>query len=210
MSKQLAFYFNASACTGCKACMAACKDRSNLPVGVNWRRVHQYGGGGWVPDPMNREFLIPSNMFVYSVSVACMHCEKPLCAEVCPAKAITKQQDGTVLINQDLCIGCRYCEWACPYGAPQFMEERGVMSKCDFCQDLQAQGLKPACVDACVMRALDSGELGELHNKYGKENAVEPLPVASLSHPSFVVTPHKASQPSGKGTGKILDPFEEA
>lgn len=210
MNKKLAFYFDASACTGCKACMAACKDRSNLPVGVNWRRVHQYGGGGWVPDPLNREFMIPSNIFTYSVSVACMHCENPLCAQVCPAKAITKRADGIVVVDQNVCIGCRYCEWACPYNAPQFIEERGVMSKCDFCQDLQAQGLKPACVDACVMRALDSGELDTLREKYGTENAIEPLPVASLTAPSFVVTPHKDSQPSGEGTGRIIDPFKEA
>jgi anaerobic dimethyl sulfoxide reductase subunit B (iron-sulfur subunit) len=124
--------------------------------------------------------------------------------EVCPAKAITKREDGVVLIDANRCIGCRYCEWACPYGAPQFNEERGVMTKCDFCQDLQARGLNPACVDACPMRALGFGELDDLRQKYGDVNAIEPLPTAQITHPSIVITPHKHAQPSGQGTGRII------
>jgi anaerobic dimethyl sulfoxide reductase subunit B (iron-sulfur subunit) len=204
MTKQLAFYFDASACTGCKACAVACKDRSNLPVGVNWRRVYHYEGGEWGADPNNKDLMIPKNLFVYATSVACMHCQVPVCANVCPTGAITKRDDGIVLINKDQCIGCRYCQWACPYGAPQFDEEAGVMTKCDFCQDLQAQGQNPVCVDACVMRVLDFGDLGELRAKYGREAAIEPLPPADISYPAVVITPHKDSQSSGSGTGKIL------
>jgi len=209
MSKQLAFYFDASACSGCKACMAACKDKNDLPVGVNWRKVIQYGGGGWVPDPLDPRYTLPNNIYSYAVSVACMHCENPLCADVCPASAITKQTDGTVLINSNLCIGCRYCEWACPYGAPQFNEGIGQMTKCDFCVDLQAQGLKPACVDACVMRALDVGDLNELRQEHGSINAIEPLPLANITKPALVVKPHRHSSPSGQGAGRINDPFAE-
>lgn len=204
MAKQLAFYFDASACAGCKACAIACKDRSSLPVGINWRKVYDYGGGEWIPDAAHPDILIPSNVFVYSTSTACMHCEKPLCAEACPAKAIVKRADGVVLIDADLCIGCRYCEWACPYGAPQFNEELGVMTKCDFCQDLQAQGLNPVCVDACPLRALDFGELDDLRKKYGNVDAIEPLPPADISHPAVVITPHKHSVPSGQGIGEII------
>lgn len=204
MAKQLAFYFDASACTGCKACAIACKDRSSLPVGINWRKVYDYGGGSWIPHPAHPDIMIPNNVFVYSTSTACMHCEKPLCAEACPAKAITKRDDGIVLIDPDLCIGCRYCEWACPYGGPQFNEELGVMTKCDFCQDLQAQGMNPACVDACPMRALGFGELDDLRAKYGNVNAIEPLPPADITYPAIVITPHKNAQPSGQGTGKII------
>lgn len=204
MAKQLAFYFDASACTGCKACAMACKDRSNLPVGVNWRRVYQYEGGGWLPHPQDRSLLIPSNLFVYSMSAACMHCERPICAEICPASAISKRDDGIVLIDKDRCIGCRYCEWACPYGAPQFDEAKGYMTKCDMCADLQDKGLKPACVDACVMRVLEVGELDELRAKYGNTAAIEPLPTADFTDPAVVITPHKHAQPSGKGTGHIL------
>lgn len=204
MAKQLAFYFDASACTGCKACAIACKDRSNLPVGINWRKVYDYGGGGWNTDPTHPEIMIPNNVFVYSTSTACMHCENPSCVAACPAKAISKREDGVVLINANVCIGCRYCEWACPYGAPQFNTTLGVMTKCDFCQDLQAQGLNPACVDACPMRALGYGELDTLRQAHGTVNAIEPLPSADITHPAIVITPHKHSQPSGQGTGRII------
>lgn len=204
MAKQLGFYFDASGCTGCKACAIACKDRSDLPVGINFRKVYQYEGGGWVHDPQNPDLLIPNNVFVYSLSAACMHCENPICMEVCPASAISKREDGIVLIDKDLCIGCRYCEWACPYAAPQFNEEKGYMTKCDFCQDLQAKGQNPVCVDACVMRVLQFGELDELRAAHGNAASIEPLPNADLTSPALVVTPHKHAQTSGEGTGHIL------
>jgi anaerobic dimethyl sulfoxide reductase subunit B (iron-sulfur subunit) len=205
-TKQLAFYFDASACMGCKTCQIACKDKNNLPVGVNWRKVYQYGGGTWVPQG---GALIPNGMFVYSLSTACQHCEKPPCVDVCPAGAITKRADGVVLINQDTCIGCRYCEWACPYGAPQYLADKGVMSKCTFCEDLLAKGENPACEDACPMRAIEHGELSELRAKYGAANAIEPLPSASFTSPALVITPHRHAQMSGTGTGRILDLKQE-
>ena len=83
------------------------------------------------------------------------------------------------------------------------------MTKCDFCYDLQDQGLKPACVDACVMRCLDIGDLDELRQKYGNLDAIEPLPTADITKPSLVITPHKDSQHSGEGTGSILSLPEE-
>jgi anaerobic dimethyl sulfoxide reductase subunit B (iron-sulfur subunit) len=209
MAKQLGFYFDGSACTGCKACAIACKDRSSLPVGINWRRVIQYTGGSWTPDPKNPDMLIPNNVYAYALSMACMHCEKAICTEVCPTGAITKREDGVVLIDTKKCIGCRYCEWACPYGAPQFREDLGVMTKCDFCQDLQAQGQNPACVDACVMRALQFGELDDLRSQHGDQAAIEPLPAADITHPSLVISPHRHAQASGQGTGKILNLPEE-
>ncbi len=204
MTKQMAFYFDASACNGCKACTIACKSKNNHPVGITWRKVYEYGGGTWIADPLDPAFLKP-NLFTYAFSVACMHCENPLCMEVCPAAAISKDDNGIVLIDGDLCIGCRYCQWACPYGAPVFDEESSRMTKCNMCVDVVAEGGKPYCVEACVMRAMDFGELEELRAKYGNENAIEPLPPASITSPSLVITPHRHSQPSGKGTGRILE-----
>jgi|SRR3990172_5039882 len=209
MTSQKAFYFDASACTGCKACQIACQDQNGLSADILWRRVFQYGGGSWEPDNSVPGLYRANNVYAYSVSTACMHCEDAICVDVCPAGAITKREDGVVLIDQEKCIGCRYCEWACPYGAPAFNEAKGVMSKCTFCEDLQAKGENPACVDACVMRALDFGELDELRARYGNVNAIEPLPTANITNPSLVITPHKLSQASGAGTGKVLNLPEE-
>ena len=133
----------------------------------------------------------------------------PEATETCPVGGITKRDDGVVLINNERCIGCRYCEWACPYGAPQFDEETGVMTKCDFCVDLLEKGQKPACVDACVMRALDFGEVDELRAKYGDVNAIEPLPRADITRPSLVMTPHRDAEMSGTGSGRIISMQEE-
>jgi anaerobic dimethyl sulfoxide reductase subunit B len=209
MKNQKAFYFDASACTGCKACMAACKDRSDLPVDVNWRRVVEYGGGAWVPYAGDKSLLVPSNVYSLAISVSCNHCVNPVCVNACPTGAMHKREDGIVLVDADLCIGCRYCEWACPYSAPQFNEELKVMTKCDFCQDFLAAGGNPVCVDACVMRALDFGELDELKQKYGDVSAIDPLPTADITSPALVITPHRHSALSGEGTGRIIGPVVE-
>jgi anaerobic dimethyl sulfoxide reductase subunit B (iron-sulfur subunit) len=206
MAKQLAFHMDSSACIGCKVCSVSCKDKNNLPVGITWRRVYQYGGGGWASHPTRADLKVPNQLFTYSMSVACNHCEKPACTEACPTGAMSKGEGGVVSVDASKCIGCRYCEWACPYGAPQFDEKAGKMTKCNFCQELLAKGENPVCVDACVMRAISFGELDELKAKFGSANAVEPLPSPDITRPSLVLTPHRHAQASGKGTGKILNP----
>jgi anaerobic dimethyl sulfoxide reductase subunit B len=203
MSKQLAFYFNESVCTGCKACQIACKDKNNNPIGVNFRRVVEYGGGGWMPHPTVSGIMVPSALYNYQVSVACMHCAAPICVEVCPSGAMAKSSDGIVSVNEEWCVGCRLCQQACPYGAPQFNAAKGVMTKCNLCADLIAQGEPPACVASCPMRALEVGELADLQAKYGTANETEPLPPANLTIPSLVLTPHKHAVKSGYGTGRV-------
>jgi anaerobic dimethyl sulfoxide reductase subunit B (iron-sulfur subunit) len=198
--KQWAFHMNIALCTGCKACQVACKDKSNLPLGIRWRRVFQYEGGEWVDQ---NGILIPSNVFAYFVSAACMHCDEPLCARVCPSAAISKREDGIVLIDEDKCIGCRYCSWACPYGAVQFDEARGVMTKCDFCYDLLDQGEGPVCVEGCPYRALDFGLLDELREKYGRFADPAPLPDASITQPAVVYSPNRVTQTSAEATGQM-------
>jgi anaerobic dimethyl sulfoxide reductase subunit B (iron-sulfur subunit) len=202
MAKQLGFYFDSTSCIGCRACQIACKDKNDLPVGQTWRQVVEVSGGNWTQQEGG---TWTTSTFTYYLSLGCQHCEKPFCAEVCPTGAMTKRADGVVLVNQDQCIGCRYCEWACPYGSPQFNAAKGVMGKCNLCEDYVAQGKKPACVDACVMRALDIGELADLQAKYGNIAQVDPLPVASLTHPSIVLTPHLRSQMNGAAKNLTLD-----
>ena len=202
MAKQLAFYVDINKCSGCKACQIACKDRSNLPVGVRWRKVFQYEGGEWVDQ--NGQ-MIPSSVYTYSVSSACMHCKKPICMDVCPTSAISKRDDGIVLINADMCIGCRYCSWACPYGAPQFNEELNVMTKCDMCQDLVDKGERPACVESCPYRAMDFGPLDEIREKYGTFADPAPLPDPAITEPAVVYKPNKVTKSSRSGDGRLMN-----
>ena len=204
MSKQLAFYFDSSACSGCKACQVACKDKHGLEVGRLWRRVIEVVGGDWLPSGD----VWTSTVFAYNLSISCNHCERPICMEVCPTKAITKRADGIVLINAQVCVGCSYCRWACPYNAPVLDPVSGKMTKCTFCADELDQGKNPACVAACPMRVLDYGELDELIEKYGELRAVYPLPDVSVTKPALVLTPHKDARPAGSSDGAIANKEE--
>ena len=201
MSRQMAFHVDASICSNCKVCQIICKDKNDLPVGVTWRRVIQYGGGTWAA---KGKVLVPDSVYTYSLSVSCMHCERPACMAACPAGAIAKRSDGVVLIDSKKCVGCRACEEACPYHAPQFNAVTGVMTKCDFCQDLLAKGHRPACVAACPMRALEAGPLDQLQARHGLVNAIEPLPPARTG-PALIITPHRHAKPSGTGGGTLLE-----
>ncbi|MEL4358820.1 MULTISPECIES: DMSO/selenate family reductase complex B subunit [unclassified Luteococcus] len=199
------FYFDQSACNGCKACAIACKDKHDLPVGVQWRRVIEYTGGGWVQQGDTYE----PQVFSYYTSISCNHCEDPICAEVCPTTAMTIRDDGTVFVDPNKCIGCKYCAMACPYSAPQFNPDKGIMTKCDGCKDYRDAGQKPACVAACPSRALDWGEIDELKKKHGTDlRAVEPLPDPEITRPNLLITPHRSAQAQGRGTGSIANPEE--
>lgn len=186
MKKQYAFYFDSANCSGCKACQAACKDKNNLDIGVLWRRVYEVAGGEWEKDGNAWR----PNIFAYNISMSCNHCENAICVKNCPTKAMHKRKDGLVLVEEDKCIGCRYCEWVCPFGAPQYDEKNGVMSKCNFCYDFLEEEKDPACVSACPMRVLDFGELNELYKKYGDKGKIFPLPEYGSTKPSIIINPH--------------------
>ena len=101
------------------------------------------------------------------------------------------------------------CITACPYGVPTFVEETGLVNKCDMCAAEIAAGGKPICVTACPMRALDWGEKDELIAKYGEGNVeIEPLPKNSTGA-NFIVNPHPNAQKSGEGTGSVVNLDEE-
>ncbi len=187
MTKQYGFYFNSSVCIGCKTCQIACKDKHDLEVGMLWRRVYEVVGGDWVPNGKAWN----TTVFAYNISMSCNHCANPACVEECPTEAISKRDDGIVILDVDKCEGYKRCITACPYDAPQYHFENEKSYKCHLCYDYIDQGKNPACVDACIMRALDFGELADLQAKYGTVNEVYPLPSASKTTPSYILTPHK-------------------
>jgi len=119
---------------------------NNTPTDVNYRWVFERESG-----------FYPNPELAFS-SLACFHCEAPACIPSCPVGAITKNAEGLVLINDALCIGCKYCMAACPYGAPQFNAITRKVEKCTYCVQRTSQGLVPACVQTCVGGALQISE----------------------------------------------------
>ena len=161
-------------------------------------RIRAFSGGGeWLPVGDAFE----QNVFAYYVSLSCNHCENPVCANGCPTQAMHKDENGIVSIDESRCVGCRYCEWNCPYGAPQFDPQRKKMTKCDFCRDNLERGEKPACVAACPCRALDYGDYGQLVERYGAQAPIAPLPAAELTRPHFICAPNRHAKPQGSTEG---------
>lgn len=192
---QYGFYFDADRCGSCKACVMACRDKNDTLLGLKNRNVIDFGGGRWV----EKDGLVqPENVFVYSLSISCNHCESPACVANCPTGAMTKRdEDGIVYVDESMCIGCGTCANACPYGAPKVNAERGVTSKCNFCMDYLDEGGRPACVDACLMRCLDFGDIAELRGKYGDVCDVAPLPASDETRPSLVLGLPKNAEAEG-------------
>jgi len=189
-----AFIFDARACSGCKACQEACKDRNKLPLGVLWRQVIEVSGGKWQKTGAAWE----NSVFAYNLSLACNHCVHPKCAGVCPTDAYSVRPDGIVLLDSAKCMGCGYCAWACPYGAPQYNAGQGVMTKCNFCYDSLDAGQPPSCVAACPLRVLDFGTAEALSAVEANRNLWQlpanehPFPLAGYSRtePHLAIRPH--------------------
>jgi len=163
--KQHGFHFNADNCIACHACESACSEKNDLPPHLAYRTVGTIEGGCY-PDVTR-----------INISMACNHCEDPVCLKGCPTRAYTKYLEyGAVLQDPDICFGCGYCTWVCPYNAPQLDPVKGEVSKCNMCVDRLEIGLQPACVSACLGNALEFGVIEDLPK--GQEEA-------KLSLPSF-------------------------
>ena len=137
--KQYGFYFDSDRCTGCKTCELACKDYKDLGTDVNFRRIYEYTGGTW---NQQSDGCWHQDVFAYYMSISCNHCANPACTAVCPTGAMHKNEDGFVIVNEETCIGCRYCHMACPYDAPQYDAQKGHMTKCDGCYSRVKAGQK--------------------------------------------------------------------
>lgn len=202
MLKQPGFLLDTQKCIGCKTCMVACNDKNDLEPEVNWRRVVEYAGGEWL---CLGDGTFRQDVFAYYLSVSCNHCQEPICVEVCPTTAMTKDKSGIVFVDQRKCMGCRYCEWSCPYSAPQYQADKGEMGKCDFCRDLLKAELDPACVAACPTRALSFGKIDELIQTAGEQKTTAPLPDSGFAEPNAIFKRHKMSRPAGSKAGIIAN-----
>jgi anaerobic dimethyl sulfoxide reductase subunit B (iron-sulfur subunit) len=166
----------------------ACKDRNNLDAGIKYRAVSSYETGKY-----------PSAS-IYHYSAACNHCEAPACVVSCPTGSMQKApDDGTVQHEDELCIGCGSCVKSCPYGVPVLLADKGIAGKCDACKPFRDVDLNPVCVDACVMRCLDFGDLDELRAKYAQgaqSELVNELPILPdpSTNPSLLINPKEAAK----------------
>jgi formate dehydrogenase iron-sulfur subunit len=172
---RMKFLCDADRCIECNACSVACKNEHQVPWGMVRRRVVTINDG----QPGEK-----------SVSIACMHCNDAPCAAVCPVSCIYQTDIGVVLHNKDTCIGCGYCFYACPFGAPQYPRTsnfgtRGKMDKCTYCaggpevthsdaerqkygKNRIAEGKLPICAEMCSTRSLLAGD-GEIIAQIYKE-----------------------------------------
>jgi len=178
---RMRFYCDENRCIECNACTIACAEAHELPVGINRRKVITLNEG-----IEGKEF---------STSIACMHCTDAPCAQVCPVECFYIREDGIVLHDKDKCIGCGYCLYACPFGAPQFPKDgafgiRGKMDKCTLCaggplttnsmeefevygQNRIAEGKVPMCAAVCSTNALIVGDADSVAEVIRSRNAAK-------------------------------------
>ncbi|HLF96164.1 MAG TPA: DmsC/YnfH family molybdoenzyme membrane anchor subunit [Methylococcaceae bacterium] len=173
--QQHGFHFSADHCIGCHACEAACSEKNDLPAHISFRSVGYVEGGSW---PAYRRL---------NISMACNHCDDPVCLKGCPTRAYTKFAEyGAVLQDPDICFGCGYCTWVCPYNAPQLDPVKGQVSKCNMCVDRLEVGLKPACAAACLGGALDFGVIETApEGRTQVKLAIPGFPDPGITHPNI-------------------------
>ncbi|MBO8183601.1 MAG: 4Fe-4S dicluster domain-containing protein [Archaeoglobus sp.] len=154
-------------CLGCEACITACIEENEVPYQAGMRtRMHRIVTG---------KFPNVKALYMHRI---CMHCENPPCVHVCPTGASYRREDGIVLIDYDLCIGCKYCMVACPYLARYTHPERLTPDKCTFCEHLLKKGRQPACVETCPAKARIFGDLDDPTSEVAKivnENQAFPI-----------------------------------
>ena len=161
MSMETLIWFDYEKCTQCHGCEVACRSWRGLDTGVRHRRVLNVWRGSY-PDVKS-----------HSVSIGCLHCVAPDCAQACPEQAIFKREsDGLVWVDPAVCTGCEACLDACPYGIPQF-GAAGIMQKCDLCMDQPGREYGPPCVTTCPGGALSIKTVGLEEKEHHQKTVLE-------------------------------------
>ena len=201
-TKRWGMVIDQNRCIGCWTCAVGCKEINNEPLGFWWNRILTAAPGdttgessATVADPASESIDVPHGTFpevdMAYLPVACQHCEDAPCVKVCPVGATFRRDDGTVLVDYERCIGCRYCIAACPYGIRVFNwgdadqpvdftigygkdyrttdgrlvftpdRPRGVVEKCTLCVERIDTGEQPFCVEVCPVGARIFGDLND-------------------------------------------------
>ena len=193
---RLGMVIDLKTCIECYACVVACKAENATPPEVFWCQVLEREDGQY---PSARRVFLP---------VLCNHCAEPACVKACPTGATTQREDGIVLVDNDKCVGCRYCLIACPYQVRFYVDKirgyfgesltpyeevsyqkhrEGVVEKCDFCVDRVDKGLEPACAQVCPVSCRHFGDLDDPHSEVSR--------LLKARH-SFTLLPEMGTNPS--------------
>ena len=180
-------------CVGCHACSISCKTENEVPLG-NFRNRVRY-----LEDPEAQQLSF--------LPLLCMHCQDAPCLDACPTEAVTRLEDGRVVINQDNCCGMKACMAACPYGAIYLDEKTGRADKCDLCTHRTSLDLEPACVASCPADALRYGDLGNPADpvaKYARKHGARPFKEDVGTRPSILYVNQKKWMEQAAATGVQL------
>ncbi len=168
--------YDTTLCIGCKACVVACQDANDLPrdpVGIDAR----------YDAPVDLNYRAKNVIKLYHdgdqrsfVKVQCMHCIDPACVAACMLGALKKREFGIVSYDVNYCVGCRYCEVACPYGVPKFQWAAATprIVKCELCNHRLAKGQEPACTEVCPRHAVIFGKRADLLKEAKRRLAENP------------------------------------
>jgi Fe-S-cluster-containing dehydrogenase component/DMSO reductase anchor subunit len=192
------FIFDHNKCVDCKACSAACILYNEWPVSA--RNIITYN-----PEA---DYLFP----VLNLSLACNHCESAVCMEGCPSSAISRDKvTDAVIIDGSKCIGCRYCQWNCPYDAPKFDSKNRIITKCSLCYNALTEGGLPACSSACPTGALGYAVLneekkGKVYSWFPEKNLGPVIEFASVQNnmPLIIIPSAEASVSVPEAKGKNI------
>jgi Fe-S-cluster-containing dehydrogenase component len=170
-AKKLGLVIDLDTCVGCHACAVSCKEWNSGGIAAPLTDTDPYGAepdGVWFNRIHSFETDAGDNGRTVHFPRSCLHCDNALCVTVCPTGASYKrEEDGIVLVDEDLCIGCKLCSWACPYGAREYDASEGVMKKCTLCVDriynenLAESERVPACVSVCPVSARHFGDFAD-------------------------------------------------
>ena len=174
MAEPMGFFTDTTVCIGCKACEVACKNWNQLPArdggqpemsGQSYDNTLRLSGDTWRHVKFVEQFDSPYNGRWLMLSDVCKHCVQAGCLEVCPTGAIIRTEFDTVVIQSDVCNGCRACIGACPFGVIDINEVSGTAQKCTLCYDRMSVGLEPACSKACPTDSIQFGPIEELRKR---------------------------------------------
>jgi len=181
MAEPMGFYTDTTVCIGCKACEVACKEWNQLPAaeggvgtmsGDSYDNTRQLDGIHWRHVKFIEQFDEPRTEARWlMMSDVCKHCVQAACLEVCPTNAIIRTEFDTVVIQSDVCNGCRDCIAACPFGVIDINPVSNTAQKCTLCYDRMQNGMEPACSKACPTDSIRFGPVRDLREQAGKRVA---------------------------------------